>query len=44
MRREELYLADIIEAAYAIQRFVRDVDQNNFLKDELLQTKAKGNP
>ena len=38
MRREELYLTDIIEAADAIQRFVRNVDQNTFLKDELLQS------
>jgi uncharacterized protein with HEPN domain len=40
MRREELYLTDIIEAADAIQRFVRNVDQNTFLKDELLQSAA----
>lgn len=38
MRREELYLTDIIEAADAIQRFLRKVDQNTFLKDELLQS------
>ncbi len=38
MRREELYLTDIIEAADAIQRFLRNVDQNTFLKDELLQS------
>jgi len=38
MRLEELYLTDIIEAADAIQRFVRNVDQNTFLKDELLQS------
>jgi uncharacterized protein with HEPN domain len=38
MRPEELYLTDIIEAADAIQRFVRNVDQNTFLKDELLQS------
>jgi uncharacterized protein with HEPN domain len=38
MRREELYLTDIIEAADAIQRFLRGVDQNTFLKDELLQS------
>ena len=38
MRREELYLTDIIEAADAIQRFVRNVNKNMFLKDELLQS------
>ena len=38
MRREELYLTDIIEAADAIQRFVRNVSKNMFLKDELLQS------
>jgi uncharacterized protein with HEPN domain len=38
MRREELYLTDIIEAADAIERFFKDVDKNTFLKDELLQS------
>jgi len=38
MRREELYLTDIIEAADAIQRFIRNIDKNTFLKDELLQS------
>ena len=38
MRREELYLTDIIEAADAIQRFLKDVEQNTFLKNELLQS------
>ena len=38
MRREELYLADIIEAADAIRRFLKNVDQNTFLKDDLLQS------
>ena len=28
MRREELYLTDIIEAADAIERFFKDVDKN----------------
>jgi uncharacterized protein with HEPN domain len=41
MRPEELYLTDIIEAADAIQRFLKDVDQNNFLKDDLLQARQK---
>jgi uncharacterized protein with HEPN domain len=30
MRPEELYLTDIIEAADAIQRFLKDVEQNTF--------------
>jgi uncharacterized protein with HEPN domain len=38
MRREDLYLTDIIEAADAIQKFIGKVDQNDFLKDELLQS------
>ena len=38
MRREELYLTDIIEAADAIQRFLGNVDRNTFLKNELLQS------
>ena len=38
MRREELYLTDIIEAADAIQRFLKDVEQNAFLQNELLQS------
>ena len=38
MRREELYLTDIIEAADAIQRFLGNADRNTFLKDELLQS------
>jgi len=38
MRREELYLTDIIEAADAIQRFLVDVGQNTFFRNELLQS------
>ena len=38
MRREELYLTDIVEAADAIQRFLVDVGQNTFLRNELLQS------
>jgi len=36
MRREQLYLTDVIEAADAIQRFLKDIKQNTFLKDDLL--------
>ena len=38
MRREELYLRDIVEAADAVRRFVSDVDEEVFLKDELRQS------
>jgi uncharacterized protein with HEPN domain len=38
MRREELYLTDIIEAADAIERFLRNVEKNTFLKNELIQS------
>lgn len=38
MRREELYLRDIVEAADAVRRFVGDVDEGAFLADELLQS------
>ena len=38
MRREELYLTDIVEAAEAIQRFLKNIEQNTFLQNELLQS------
>lgn len=38
MRREQLYLTDMIEAADAIQRFLKDIKQPTFLKDDLLQS------
>jgi uncharacterized protein with HEPN domain len=38
MRSEKLYLTDIVEAADAIQRFVADVEQDDFLHDELYQS------
>jgi len=38
MRREELYLTDIVEAADAIQRFLKNIEQNTFLQNELLQS------
>ena len=34
MRREELYLSDIVETADAIARYLAGVDQDAFLKDE----------
>jgi hypothetical protein len=36
MRREELYLTDIVEAADAIQQFLAGVQRDTFLQDELL--------
>ena len=38
MRREELYLADIVDAADAIERFVEGVDYDDFVSDELRQS------
>jgi uncharacterized protein with HEPN domain len=38
MRREELYLTDIVEAADAIQRFVAGVQREDFFDDELRQS------
>ena len=38
MRREELYLTDIIEAADAIQRFLKNVEKDAFLKNEVIQS------
>ena len=36
MRREELYLADILEAANAIERFLGDADYEAFARNDLL--------
>lgn len=38
MRREELYLRDIVDAADAIQRFVEEVDEQDFIADEMRQS------
>lgn len=39
MRREQLYLSDIVEAADAIQRLNSDIpDQDAFMHDELRQS------
>lgn len=35
MRREALYLADIVEAADAVRRFVEDVEREDFFNDEM---------
>lgn len=38
MRRELLYLQDIIEAADAIRRFLREVSEADFLQSDLIQS------
>jgi len=38
MRREELYLTDIVEAADAIQRFVEGIQRKDLIDDELRQS------
>lgn len=39
MRSERLYLSDIVEAADAIERFLRDLpDEESFYADELHQS------
>jgi len=38
MRREAQYLADILEAADAIARFLKGTIREDFLKDEVLQS------
>jgi hypothetical protein len=38
MRREELYLTDILEAADAIQRFIQGIEREDFFGDELHQS------
>ncbi len=38
MRRDELYLVDMIEAAVAARAFVQDVDETSFLESDLIQS------
>jgi uncharacterized protein with HEPN domain len=38
MRPEKLYLLDIIEAARAIERFCKPINEDQFLQDELRQS------
>jgi len=38
MRSDALYLADILDAIEAIERFVRGFDEARFLADELVQS------
>ena len=39
MRREELYLRDIVEAADAVERFITDVNEEKFIEDEMRQSR-----
>lgn len=38
MRREELYLADMLEAADAIGRFLLESERHSFIADDLLRS------
>ncbi len=38
MRREQLYLVDIVGAAQAIARFLKGVTRESFLSDDLVQS------
>lgn len=38
MRSERLYLADILDAIEAIERFTLRIDENHFLSDDLIQS------
>jgi uncharacterized protein with HEPN domain len=38
MRREELYLTDIVEAAESINKFLTGEDRQTFLQDDLLRS------
>lgn len=38
MRREQLYLTDIVDAADAIKRFIDGVDEDAFNRSDLLQS------
>lgn len=38
MRREELYLNDIVESINAVERFLNNVTEEDFSSNELLQS------
>ncbi len=38
MRSDQLYLADILDAIQAIERFTANCDEQHFLADELIQS------
>ena len=38
MRREDLYLSDILEAADAIEKFLADTDKNAFMNNDLIRS------
>lgn len=38
MRREELYLADMVEAAEAVKEFISDLDRDRFINNDVLRS------
>ena len=38
MRREELYLTDIVEAVESIQKFLSGVERTTFINNDLLRS------
>jgi uncharacterized protein with HEPN domain len=38
MRREELYLRDIMEAAEAVESFIGRIEEGGFIKDDLTRS------
>lgn len=38
MRRDELYLTDIVEAAEAIHRFIAGIPRDDFLQNDLIRS------
>jgi uncharacterized protein with HEPN domain len=38
MRREDLYLSDILEAEDAIQKFLSGIDRNTFINSDLIRS------
>jgi uncharacterized protein with HEPN domain len=38
MRREELYLSDILETADAIEKFLADIDKDAFINSDLIRS------
>lgn len=38
MRREELYLQDIVEAAEAVAEFIKDIDEQRFVTTDLIRS------
>lgn len=38
MRREDLYLADILEATHAIEEFLKGIDKTTFVHNDLIRS------